>query len=107
MLIVERMTTSQLHFRSDLTIGNQPRCVLNSSRSSPYGSISFYLCPTSICSLSQSARVSLDLIDMETGSLLSPMQASLRLCHPLSRPALPHFILAMPLQNDVSHIEIP
>jgi len=31
MLIVERMTTSQLHFRSDLTIGNQPRCVLNSS----------------------------------------------------------------------------
>jgi hypothetical protein len=31
MLIVERMTTSQLHFRSGLTTGHQPRCVVNSS----------------------------------------------------------------------------
>jgi len=31
MLIVERMTTSQLHFRSDLTTGKQPRYVVNSS----------------------------------------------------------------------------
>jgi len=49
----------------------------------------------------------LDLSDMEIGSLLSPMQAPLRLCHPLSRPALSHVTLAMPLQNDISHIEIP
>jgi hypothetical protein len=49
----------------------------------------------------------LDLSDMETGSLLMPMQAALRLCHPPSRPALPHFTLATPLQNDISHIEIP
>jgi len=49
----------------------------------------------------------LDLSDMEIGSLLSLREAPLRLYHPLSRPALPHFTLATPLQNDISHIEIP
>jgi hypothetical protein len=35
------------------------------------------------------------------------MQATLRRCHALPRPALPHFTLAMPLKNNISHIEIP